>query len=67
MGHSPWGHKRVRYDLATKQQQQSDWEVSQDHMTAYLWISHYVTQIKSLFLCQIFAVFCYLESSTVTK
>ena len=21
VGHSPWGHKRVRHDLATKQQQ----------------------------------------------
>ena len=23
MGYSPWGHKRVRYDLATKQQQEN--------------------------------------------
>ena len=28
VGYSPWGHKRVRQDLATKQQQQlfSSWE-----------------------------------------
>ena len=25
MGYSPWGHKRVRHDLDTKQQKQSEW------------------------------------------
>ena len=28
VGYSPWGHKRVRHDLVTKQQQQKDMEVT---------------------------------------
>ena len=27
-GYSPWGHKRVRHDLVTKQQQQKDMEAT---------------------------------------
>ena len=30
MGYSPWGHKIVRHDLATQQQQQTDSRFSVD-------------------------------------